>query len=328
MKNENSALSRKKRPLKTSEVPVAVIGMGLMGRSIAACLLAAGHPLTAITSDPKKITTTRRHLRKLLVEMRKQQLLTADPDTLLANLTVTTDYAALAGTRLVVESVVEDIEAKRVVFARLEEVVAKDTIIGSNTSGMPVTLLQSGRVHPERFIGLHWAEPAHVTRFLEIVCGDETKPAYALQVRGWAEKWGKEPTLLRKDIRGFVTNRIMYAMLREAFHLVESGVATPEDVDRSVRNDLGYWITFAGPFRFMDLTGIPAYGAVMRDLLKDLDTSTEVPRLMQEVVSSGARGVSNAKGFYKYTEAEAKRWERDFLRFTYDIRALAKKYAR
>jgi 3-hydroxybutyryl-CoA dehydrogenase len=141
-----------------------------------------------------------------------------------------------------------------------------------------------------------------------------------------ARGWGKEPSLLRRDIRGFITNRIMYAMLREAFYLVESGYATIADVDRSLRNDLGYWITFAGPFRFMDLTGIPAYESVMQDLLPELCNEVRVPSLMKQVAASGARGVSNAKGFYSYTPAEAKRWERRFLKFTYEIRALAQKY--
>jgi 3-hydroxybutyryl-CoA dehydrogenase len=131
---------------------------------------------------------------------------------------------------------------------------------------------------------------------------------------------------LRRDVRGFITNRCMYALLREAFHLVESGYARIEDVDRSLRNDFGYWITFAGPFRYMDLTGIPAYAAVMKDLFPELKCSREVPSLMRKVVSSGARGVSNAKGFYRYTPAQARRWEKLFLKFSYEIRALAQKY--
>ena len=118
----------------------------------------------------------------------------------------------------------------------------------------------------------------------------------------------------------------MYAMMREAFYLVENGFATAEDVDRSVRNDMGYWITMAGPFRYMDLTGIPAYAAVMRHLLPDLDCAKDTPKLMQRVVGSGARGISNAKGFYRYTAAEARSWEKRFLDFSYEIRALAVKY--
>jgi 3-hydroxybutyryl-CoA dehydrogenase len=161
---------------------------------------------------------------------------------------------------------------------------------------------------------------------MEIICGQKTSLASARRAERLARSWGKEPSLLRKDIRGFIANRIFYAMLREAFHLVASGFATVADVDRSLRNDLGYWITFAGPFRFMDLTGIPAYAAVMKDLLPDLNCSTEVPPLMQKVVRSGARGVSNANGFYSYTPAQAKRWEEQFIEFSYKIRRLAEEY--
>jgi hypothetical protein len=162
---------------------------------------------------------------------------------------------------------------------------------------------------------------------MEIVCGEQTSLTDARRVLSLARRWGKEPSLLRRDIRGFITNRIMYAMLREAFYLVESGYATIADVDRSLRNDLGYWITFAGPFHFMDLTGIPAYAAVMQSLFPELNCGTKVPDLMKKVVASGARGVSNAKGFYRCTPAQALRWEKQFLKFSYEIRRLARRYA-
>jgi 3-hydroxybutyryl-CoA dehydrogenase len=142
----------------------------------------------------------------------------------------------------------------------------------------------------------------------------------------WARQIGKEPSLLRKDVPGLITNRIMYAMLREAFHLVESGVASIADEDRSLRNDLGYWNTFVGPFRFMDLTGIPAYSTVMHDLLPELDCSRRVPPLMKKLVQSGAQGVANARGFYDSTPAQARRWVKRFLKFSFDVRALARKY--
>src|SRR5690606_28551871 len=124
----------------------------------------------------------------------------------------------------------------------------------------------------------------------------------------------------------FITNRIMYAMMREAFFLVENGYASIEDVDRSVRNDLGYWITLAGPFRFMDLTGIPAYLTVMEDLFPELDKSDAAPNLIRDLVAAGGRGVSNAQGSYDYTSETAKEWEGRFLNLTYYIRKLAEKY--
>jgi 3-hydroxybutyryl-CoA dehydrogenase len=215
---------------------------------------------------------------------------------------------------------------KKEVLRKVEAVISAESIIGTNTSGLPVTVLQQGACHPERIVGIHWAEPAHTTRFMEIICGKETRPQCAEYAAALSRRWGKEPSIVKRDIRGFITNRCMYALLREAFYLVEAGYATIADVDRSLRNDLGYWITLAGPFRFMDLTGIPAYAAVMKDLFPELSCAQEVPTLMRKVVKSGAKGVSNAKGFYRYTPDEAKRWEKRFMKFSYDIRALTQKY--
>ncbi len=303
-----------------------VVGMGLMGTSISACLLAAGHSLHCIESNPAKLRTARSRLLKLLKDAHAEGVITAAPHNLLQLVTISNEISDLNDAEIVIESTVEDLAIKRQVIAEIEQVVSARTLIGSNTSAIPVTDLQSNAKHPERIVGLHWAEPAHITRFMEIVCGQHTTTVNAQRAMRLARKWGKEPSLLRKDIRGFIANRIMYAMLREAFHLVDSGFASVADVDRSLRNDLGYWITFAGPFRFMDLTGIPPYAAVMKDLFPDLSCATEVPRLMQRVVHSGARGVANAKGFYRYTPMQAKRWEDLFMQFSYQIRELAEKY--
>jgi 3-hydroxybutyryl-CoA dehydrogenase len=307
--------------------PAGVVGLGLMGTSIATCLVAAGHHVVGIDKDASRRRSLKRRVSVLLRGMRREKLLAIEPTVLLKHLSTSDDFAALRDCGLVIESIFEDLDQKRGVLRQIEDSVAPDTLIGSNTSSLPVTQLQRGARHPGRILGIHWGEPAHVLRFLEVICGDETDPRNADKVMQLASLWKKEPTLVRRDIRGFVTNRIMYAMLREAFYLVENGYATVEDVDRSVRNDMGYWITMAGPFRYMDLTGIPAYAAVMRGLLPDLCRSQETPKLMQEVVASGARGTSNDRGFYRYTSAEAIRWEKRFLDFSYEIRALALKYA-
>ncbi|HZU28364.1 MAG TPA: 3-hydroxyacyl-CoA dehydrogenase family protein [Bryobacteraceae bacterium] len=318
--------SRASRNGKAPRPKAGVVGLGLMGTSIAACLLATGHQVIGIDRDPKKRRASGRHLLALLREMKRERLLSGEPAAIARRFAAFEDFAELRDCGVVIEAVFENLELKRQVIAQVEAVVTPKCLIGSNTSALPVTQLQQGARHPERILGIHWAEPAHITRFMEVICGDRTSPDAAQRVMRLARGWGKEPTLVRRDVRGFITNRIMYAMLREAFYLVENGYATPADVDRSVRNDYGYWMTLAGPFRFMDLTGIPAYAAVMRDLWPDLSCATEVPALMKKVVDSGAVGIGNAKGFYKYTEADARRWEKRFLKFTYDIRALARKY--
>ena len=299
-----------------------------MGSSIATCILAAGHTVTSLVKTMDQAEEARQRILGYLEELEEEEMLQGQPKEVLGRLTITDDVALLKDHDVVIESIIESVEEKRSVYRRLETVLSPTAIIGSNTSAIPVTVLQEGLQHPERVLGIHWAEPAHITRFMEVICGDRSELHFAEAIVALAESWGKEPSLLRKDIRGFITNRIMYAMLREAFHLVEKGYATMEDVDRSLRNDLGYWITFAGPFRFMDLTGIPAYQTVMKDLFPDLDNSTATPPLMEKKVSDGALGVRNAKGFYPYTPESAEHWERTFIEFSYDIRKLAEKYAK
>jgi len=314
--------------MMSTKLPIATVGLGLMGSSIATCILAAGHTVTSLVKNMDQAEEARQRILGFLKELEAEGMLQDKPDEVLGRLTITDDVALLKAHEVVIESITESVEEKRSVYRRLETVLSPTAIIGSNTSAIPVTVLQEGLQHPGRVLGIHWAEPAHITRFMEVICGDRTELPFAEKIIMLAESWGKEPSLLRKDIRGFITNRIMYAMLREAFHLVEKGYATVEDVDRSLRNDLGYWITFAGPFRFMDLTGIPAYAAVMKDLLPDLDNSTATPAMMEKLVGTGALGVANAKGFYPYTPESAEHWEKMFIEFSYDIRKLAEKYSK
>jgi 3-hydroxybutyryl-CoA dehydrogenase len=307
-------------------IDVAVIGLGLMGRSIVACLLSAGHRVYGISNDSTTRAATLDRVRALLEEMQPEGLLDYPISSLIEKFHVSETMSDISSCGLVIESVTEDLELKRSIYREVEAVVPASTIIASNTSAIPVSLLQQDTKHPERFIGIHWDEPAHVTRFMEVIPGPATVEENVARVVAMAPAWGKEPSVLKREIRGFITNRISYAMFREACHLVESGVCTVEDVDRSLRNDVGWWIPFAGPFRYMDLMGVEAYYRVMRDLLPDLCTSPEVPALMRKVVESRGRGVSNGKGFYQYTEEDAKRWQEKFDEFNLKIRRLTSEY--
>lgn len=306
---------------------VAVIGLGLMGRSIVACLLAAGHPVTGVTDSLDASAHTPARIHELLVEMAEEGLLAEPVETVMERFRLTAELREIAAAGVVCESITEDLDLKRELLHRVEQFVSPDCILASNTSALPVSQLQEGAIHPERILGLHWDEPAHITRFMEIIPGKATAPKYMDRATELALKWGKEPSRLRKEIRGFITNRISYAMFREACHLVDSGVCTVEDVDRSLRNDVGWWIPFAGPFRYMDMMGVQGYHRVMRDLLPDLANSPEIPEVMRNVVESGGRGIANGRGFYQYTPEEAKAWEKTFIEFNYRIRRLAAEFA-
>jgi 3-hydroxybutyryl-CoA dehydrogenase len=307
-------------------VDVAVVGLGLMGRSIVACLLAAGHRVIGITNDLAASAETPARVRDLLAQMYAEGLLNKDAETVMNRFAMSAVVQDIADCSIVFESVTEDIALKREIVRQFESVVAETAIFASNTSALPVSELQEGTKHPERILGIHWHEPAHVSRFMEIVPGKATQTKYVARVVALAPSWGKEPSVLKREIRGFISNRISYAMFREACHLVDSGVCGVEDVDHAMRNDVGWWMPFAGPFRYMDLMGVEAYYRVMKDLLPDLVTSPDVPQLIKDVVEGGGRGISNGQGFYRYTAAEAAAWEARYTEFNYKMRQLTQEY--
>ena len=241
-------------------------------------------------------------------------------------LTISEDYSQLRNCSIVIECVVEITEIKEQVYKKILVVVDKTTIIASNTSAIPISELQRSITNQERFLGIHWAEPAFVTRFLEITCGNKTDYSNAEGVLKLAHQWGKEPTLLRKDIRGFITNRLMYAVYRELFHLVDNGHATIEDVDKAFRYDAGSWMTLMGVFKRMDFMGLADSTEILKTIFPTLCNTDDIPPLMQEMIDNNARGTQNLIGLYKYTLKDAKEWEEAFATFNKDIYELASFY--
>lgn len=307
--------------------PVGLAGLGLLGRGIATCLLANGFEVVAYNRTARRGRQAVAHIGEALEKLVARKAVSrARVRNWEERFHLAREIRGLEPCPFVIESVKEDLELKRAVFKEIESAVAPSAVIASNTSSYPIGLLQKGRVNPARYIGMHWAEPAELTRYLEVVPGEKTsEETKALAVRV-GELCGKEPTLLNFDIRGFISNRLMYAMLREACNLVELGVADLETVDRSFRNDIGWWATIAGPFRWMDLTGIPAYATVAEGLFPKLSNSKALPKVLREAVKRGALGISNGKGFYKYDKRSAKEWEKVWVDFTYDLRKLVEKY--
>ena len=314
------------RSTDPAQLSIGVVGLGLMGCSIATCLLMAGHPVIAIAPIESDLLHAEKRIREHLAKSREEGLTQRTPESFLQRLMITTDYFGLSPCTLVIECTLEDLAIKKSVYEKIEAAISEETLLTSNTSAIPISILQKQTQHAKRFFGLHWAEPSHTTRFLEIICGELSDVEGGEYLYELSHRWGKEPTLVRKDIRGFITNRLMYAMYREAFYLVENGYATVEDVDRACRNNAGYWMTLVGVFRWMDLTGVPAYHAVMKDLFPTLNNSTAVPKLIDDIVKAGGKGVANAHGFHSYTPEEAKLWEETFQEFSYEIRKLALKY--
>ena len=306
---------------------VGIVGLGLMGQGIAACLLAHGHQVVGFDQDASKAAKTVLHAEAALKELKRRRLMSAAAaKTWRGRFHAAKSLDDFAKCTVVLECVREDLDVKRDLLRELERIVSPKTMLASNTSSIPITLLQVDATRPERIVGMHWGEPAQIMRYLEIIPGKQTSKAVLRRALRFGVACGKEPAVLLQDIRGFLSNRMMYAMLREACYLVEAGIADVETVDQSFRNDIGWWALLAGPFRWMDLTGIGAYATVMEGVFPELSNATAVPEMMQAMVRKHAQGVSNRKGFYRYSDEEAAAWQHKWEQFTYEMRALAERY--
>jgi len=299
---------------------IGLIGLGLMGQGIACCLIRYGFHVIAYSRTASREQEAFAHIKGSFGKLLDRNIITeSETKGWEERFRYVNSLDEMGDSQFLIETVGESLELKREIYKTVEGVVEDDVVIATNTSGIPVSQLQQGLIHKERFIGMHWAEPAEITKYLEISPGESTA-GFATEIgRQIGIRCGKQPTLLNYDLPGLISNRMMYAMMREAIHLVESGVADIETVDRSFRNDIGWWATICGPFRWMDLTGPPTYAKVMEGLFPELSNIGSLPELMKEKVSSGTK-------FYEYQGDEESAWEDTWLDFTHDISEISDKY--
>jgi 3-hydroxybutyryl-CoA dehydrogenase len=302
--------------------PVGIVGLGLLGRGIAASLVGAGVHVVAFDTNSQARLEAFSFIENAVGEMVGHGVLT--PQTAAAwreYLTICDSITFLKPCAFVIESVYEDLAVKRQVFEELEAIVGPDIPIASNTSALPITLLQQGRTHASRFLGMHWAQPCYATRFLEIIRGELTTEASLQLAVKLGRRVSKDPSIVNRDVPGFIINRLSYAMYREAAHLVELGVADVATIDQAFCNAVGLWASFCGPFRWIDITGGPGlYGKVMAGILPDLAGSSEVPALFANLEAS--RGAPDGRGFYTYEPGDAARWQKLFHEHAWQLKRL------
>ena len=316
MKNNNNS----------STIEIGVVGLGLMGTSIIVSLLVSGHPVIGIAPIAADMEGAWDRIRKQLNHAADAGLLKEEVSFYLERLILTEDYQKLKPCQMVQECVTEVIAIKTEVYTKIAQNTADTTVIATNTSAIPISALQEKVKNPLRFIGVHWAEPAYMTRFLEVTKGENTDEEIAKWVLSLSLTWNKEPTYLKKDIRGFVTNRILYAVYREMFAILENGEASMDDLDKAFRYDPGSWMTYMGLFKRMDQLGLKDYEEIFNNLFPDLDNSQIVPATMQRIVEEQGKGIYNGKGLYSYTKETSAEWEESFKDFNHEIFQLAAQY--
>ncbi|WP_339926162.1 3-hydroxyacyl-CoA dehydrogenase family protein [uncultured Cyclobacterium sp.] len=312
--------------IDSSTIEIGVVGLGLMGTSILVSLLVSGHKVIGIAPLRADMDGALDRIQSQLNHAAEAGLLKEDVSQYLKRLNLSENYQNLSNCRLVQECVTEVIAIKTEVYRKITKYTASNTIIATNTSAIPISTLQQNVSLPSRFIGIHWAEPAYMTRFLEVTKGEETDEEIAKWVLQLAHTWNKEPTYLKKDLRGFVTNRMLYAVYREMFAILENGEASMDDLDKAFRYDPGSWMTYMGLFKRMDQMGLTDFKEIFENLFPQLNNSQTVPSTMQKIVIEKGKGVNNGKGLYCYTKEEATKWEEAFKNFNNEIFQLAAQY--
>jgi len=277
---------------------VGVLGAGTMGHGIAQVAAQAGYQtlLYDVTSE-----LAQRGLQRISENLQrgieKGKVKQQDKEQILKRLKAVADLPELAECGLIIEAIPEDLALKRSIFTRLSEVCSPRTILASNTSSLSVSEIAAAASHPERVVGMHFFNPVHIMRLLEIVRAEPTSDATIETVRGVAGRLGKE-TIVVRDRPGFASSRLGLALGLEAIRMVEQGVASPEDIDRAMELGYGYPM---GPLKLGDLVGLDVRLAIAEYLHRELRSEVfRPPQLLKDMVSAGKLGRKSGQGFYKY----------------------------
>jgi 3-hydroxybutyryl-CoA dehydrogenase len=281
---------------------IAVVGAGLMGHGIAQVFALAGYSVGLFDQDPQVLQAAPDRIRADLTVFVEQGLASADQaDSCLELVRPCPDLAeACRPAQVIVESVPENLALKQAVFQRLESHCGPETLLCSNTSGLPISRIGQDLAFPGRVVGTHFWNPPHVVPCVEVIKGAHTdRRAFDLALE-LMRAVDKEPVKVLKELPGFLGNRIQMAVFRESLALLEQGVASAEDIDRVVRYGFGMRLPFVGPLEVMDLAGHDMGIQVMDNLMPEISRAAEVPPVMTKMVARGDLGAKTGRGFYEW----------------------------
>jgi 3-hydroxybutyryl-CoA dehydrogenase len=277
---------------------IAVVGSGYMGGGIAQVLALAGARVALADVSAEIAQSNYERLLKESDEFVAAGLFPANAtDLLKENLWAAKDIEeAVAGAEYIEEAVPEVLEIKHATLGRISAAARPDAIIGSNTSTISIAKLAEVVDNPERFLGVHFSNPAPFIPGVEVIPHEGTSEATVQAARTIVGETGKE-TATVKDVTGFVLNRLQYALFHEAAQVVEEGIATAEDVDTMVRTTFGFRLPFFGPFAIADMAGLDVYAFCYKSLQTGFPERFATPKILQEKVDAGQLGTKTGSGF-------------------------------
>jgi 3-hydroxybutyryl-CoA dehydrogenase len=277
---------------------VGVLGCGLMGAGIAQVCAQSGYRTVVREVDQAVLDKGLGRVRRFLEEgVQKGKVTPETRDSTLANLSGTTAVDALAGCDLVIEAIVENLEAKRQAYAAVEAVVGDDTLIVSNTSSLCITELAAATTRPDRFGGLHFFNPVPLMKLVEVIRGlSTTEPTY-VALFAFAQSLGKDP-ITAPDRPGFIVNRLLVPYLLDAIRAYENGLGTLDDIDKGMKLGCGYPM---GPFTLLDFVGLDTTYYIANIMFDEFrEPAYAPPPLLKRMVLAGRVGKKVGKGFFDY----------------------------
>ena len=295
------------KAMNPSSIRAVIVGGGTMGADIAVVLARAGCRTTVVETAPARHEALTKHLAQGLDSLGcadRRPLLDIQPSL------QGCDWAAVD---LVIECIPEKLPAKQALFAELVDLAREDAVLCSNSSSFPISAIAAELPGARRMLGLHYFMPAHLVPLVEVVLGAQSDPSLGESLCGFVQGCGMVPVLVRKDLPGFLANRLQHALAREAFALIDAGVASPADVDAAVRFGFGFRFLAAGPILQRDHAGLDVHSAAAATMYPDLASNTVPSPSLTSRVEQGKLGMKTGEGFYTWTAqsiaAERKRYD-------------------
>ncbi len=294
---------QKRLPERPSQAFAVIVGGGTMGADVAVVLLRAR--CKTLVLEPRQESHDAMVQRIGL----NLQAIGKPENQALLQIESSIDAVDWAGVDLVVECVPEVLEVKRTLFKTLVDRAPAQAILASNSSSFPISRIAQDLPTRERMLGLHFFMPAHIVPLVEVVMGPDTDKDRAQALAAFMRRCGSVPILVRKDIPGFIANRLQHALGREAFSLIQEGIATPEDIDAAVRFGFGFRYLAAGPIMQKEHAGLDVHAAAAATIYPTLSTLSGPPPVLADKTKNGTIGMKSGEGFYKWSD-ESMRVER------------------
>jgi 3-hydroxybutyryl-CoA dehydrogenase len=294
---------------------IAIIGAGLMGHGIAQIFAVRGHTVSITDVDERILQNAVRNIRANLAFLAENGIgETGEIDNALSRVKTTLDLKnAAEKADFVFEAIAEKLDVKQNVFRKLDEICRPETILATNTSVISITEIASTSKKRDRIVGTHFWNPPYLVPLVEVVPGADTSPSVVDTTFDLLASVGKRPVKERKDVPGFVGNRLQHALWREAISIVDQGIADAATVDEVIKNSFGIRLPVLGPLATADMVGLDLTLQIHDYILGHLDRSTGPAPILKEKVERGELGFKTGQGFQKWTEEEMRECRKQLL---------------